>query len=118
MTECLYPTFTADGSLNTSVSNDCCTLNKQITSDLDKYLQEAAERHEMQDNYFDGCHKSTNTSPIQQENCYLEEDKVNTDNVTTPLYQSLMGKTPAYIHPITRVNHRMILTQFQRKMKK
>ena len=54
MSECLYPTLTADGSLSTPASDDCSTLHKQITSELDKYLQEAAEKHEAEDNYFDG----------------------------------------------------------------
>ena len=84
MSECLYPTLTADGSLSTPVSDDCSTLHKQITSELDKYLHEAAERHEAEDNYFDRCHKSTNTSPFQQEDSYLDEDKVNTDNAIKP----------------------------------
>ena len=61
MSECLYPTLTADGSLSTPASNDCSTLHKQITSELDKYLQEAAKKHEAEDNYFDRCHMSTNT---------------------------------------------------------
>ena len=65
MSECLYPTLTADGSLSTPASDDCSTLHKQITSELDRYLQEAAEKHEAEDNYFDGCHTSTNTSPLQ-----------------------------------------------------
>ena len=68
----LYPTITADKSLNTPVSDDCRTLHNQITSELDKYLQEAAERHEAKDNYFDGCHKSTNTSPTPQDDSYLD----------------------------------------------
>ena len=84
MSEHLYPTLTADGSLSTPVSDDCHTLHKQITSELDKYLQEATERHEAEDNYFDGCHKSTNTSPFQQEDYYLEEDDVNIDNASKP----------------------------------
>ena len=54
MSEHLYPTLTADGSLSTPASDDCSTLHKQITSELDKYLQEAAEKHEVEDNYFDG----------------------------------------------------------------
>ena len=65
MSECLYPTLTADGSLSTPASDDCSSLHKQITSELDKYLQEAVEKHEAEDNYFDGCHTSTNTSPLQ-----------------------------------------------------
>ena len=54
ISECLYPTLTADGSLSTPASDDCSTLHKQITSQLDKYLQEAAEKREVEDNYFDG----------------------------------------------------------------
>ena len=84
MSEHLYPTLTADGLLSTPVSDDCHTLHKQITSELDKYLQEATERCEAEDNYFDGCHKSTNTSPFQQEDYYLEEDDVNIDNASKP----------------------------------
>ena len=38
MSECLYPTLTGDGSLSTPASDDCSTLHKQITSELDKYL--------------------------------------------------------------------------------
>ena len=64
--EHLYPTLTADSSLSTPASDDCSTLHKQITSKLDKYLQEAAEKCEVEDNYFDGCHTSTNTSPLQR----------------------------------------------------
>ena len=65
MSECLYPTLTADGLLSTHASDDCCTLHKQITFELDKYLQEAAEKCEVEDNYFDGHHMSTNTSSLQ-----------------------------------------------------
>ena len=54
MSERLYPTLTADGSLSIPTSDDCSTLHKQIASELDKYLQEAAEKHELEDNYFDG----------------------------------------------------------------
>ena len=54
MSECLYPTLTADSSLSTPASDDCSTLHKQITSKLDKYLQEAVEKREVEDNYFNG----------------------------------------------------------------
>ena len=84
MSECLYPTLTADGLLSTPASDDRSTLHKQITSELDKYLQETAEKCEAEDNYFDGCHTSTNTSPLQQEDNYLEEDDVNIDNASKP----------------------------------
>ena len=65
MSECLYPTLTVDGLLSTPASDDCSRLHKQITSELDKFLQEATEKCEGEDNYFDGCHMSTNTSPPQ-----------------------------------------------------
>ena len=84
MSEHLYPTLTADSSLSTPVSDDSRTLHKQITYELDKYLQEATEKREVEDNYFDGCHKSTNTLPSQQEDYYLEEDDVNIDNASKP----------------------------------
>ena len=65
MSERLYPTLTADGLLSTSSLDDCSTLYKQITSELDKYLQEAAEKRKVEDNYFDWCHTSANTLPLQ-----------------------------------------------------
>ena len=54
MSECLYPTLVADGSLSTPAQDDCSTLYKQITSELDKYLHEAAEKCTQDDNYYDG----------------------------------------------------------------
>ena len=50
----LYPTLVADSSLDTHVSDKQDTLQMQLTSEVDKYLQEAAERCEMDVNYFDG----------------------------------------------------------------
>ena len=67
MSKCLYPTLITDGSLSTPVVDNYSTLQNQITSEIDKYLQEAAERHERDDNYFDGRHMATNTSSLQQE---------------------------------------------------
>ena len=45
MSEHLYLTLVADGLLSTPGADNCSTLQKQITSELDKYLQEAAEEH-------------------------------------------------------------------------
>ena len=74
MSECLYPTLVADGSLSTPAADNCSTLQRQITSELDKYLQEAAEKNERCNNYYDGWHVATNTSTLQQEATLLEED--------------------------------------------
>ena len=37
MSERLYPTIVADGSLSTPATDNCSTLQRQITSELDKY---------------------------------------------------------------------------------
>ena len=50
----LYPTLVADSSLDTHIPDNQDTLHTQLTSEVDKYLQEAAERCEMDVNYFDG----------------------------------------------------------------
>ena len=50
----LYPTLVADSSLDTHVPDDQDMLQTHLTSEVDKYLQEMAERCEMDINYFDG----------------------------------------------------------------
>ena len=67
MSDRLYPTLVADSSLDTHVPDNHGTLQTQLTSEVDKYLQEAAERRERDVNYFDGQHAATNTTNQQQE---------------------------------------------------
>ena len=74
MTDCLYPTLVADGSLSTHVADNQDTLHDQITSEVDKYLQEAVERCERDVNYFDGWHMATNTSSQKQKDESVEYD--------------------------------------------
>ena len=74
MSDRLYPTLLADGSLGTQVVDNQGTLQNQITSDVDKYLQEVAERCERDVNYFDGWHVATNTSSQQQKPDFVEHD--------------------------------------------
>ena len=50
-------------------------LQNQITSEVDKYLQEVAEKHERDINYFDGWHMATNTSSQQQKAHLVEHDE-------------------------------------------
>ena len=83
MSNHLYPTLVADGSLSTHVADKCGTLQNQITSEIDKYLQEVAERHERDDNYFDGWHMATNTPSQQQEANFIEQDEED-DEVRVP----------------------------------
>ena len=74
MSDHLYPTLVADGSLSTPIADNCGTLQNQITSEIDKYLQEVVERHERDDNYFNRWHMATNTSSQQQEANFIEQD--------------------------------------------
>ena len=74
MSERLYPTLVADSSLSTLAVDNCSTLQRQITSELDKYLQEATEKCERDNNYYDGQRMATNISSQQQEANFLEED--------------------------------------------
>ena len=54
MSDRLYPTLVADGSLATDAPDNHSQLQTQLTSKVDKYLQEAVERCERDVNYFDG----------------------------------------------------------------
>ena len=74
MSNRLYPTLVADGSLSTHVADNHGMLQNQITSEVDKYLQEVAERCERDINYFDGWHVATNTSSQQQKADFVEHD--------------------------------------------
>ena len=56
----------ADSSLDTHIPDNQDTLQMQLTSEVDKYLQEVAERREMDVNYFDRRHVATNTISHQQ----------------------------------------------------
>ena len=76
MSNHLYPTLVADGSLSTHVADNHGMLQNQITSEVDKYLQEAAERCERDVNYFNGWHVATNTlSPKQKSNSVEQDDE-------------------------------------------
>ena len=75
MSDHLYPTLIADGSLSTHVPDNHGTLQDQITSEVDKYLQEVAERCERDVNYFDGWHVATDTSSQQQKGDFAEHDE-------------------------------------------
>ena len=73
MSEHLYPTLVPDGSLSTPIADNHGTFQNQITSEIDKYRQEAVERCERDNNYFNGWHVATNTSSPQQEANLLEQ---------------------------------------------
>ena len=73
-TRCRHISPDNTSSITTPAADNCNTLQRQITSEIDKYLQEATEKHERDDNYYDGWHVATNISSPQQEANFLEED--------------------------------------------
>ena len=75
MGNCLYLTLMADGSLSRHVPDNHGTLQNQLTSEVDKYLQEVAERCERAVNYFDGQHMAINTASQQQKADFVEHDE-------------------------------------------
>ena len=75
VSDCLYPTLLADSSLGSQVADNHGMLQNQITSEVDKYLQEVAERCERDVNYFDGQHVATNTSSQQLKTNFAEHDE-------------------------------------------
>ena len=54
MSSQLYPTLVADSLLDTHMPDNQDMLQMQLTTEVDKYLQEVAEKREMDFNYFDG----------------------------------------------------------------
>ena len=61
MTSRLYPTLVADSSLEAHMSDQQDTLQMQLSTEVDKYLQEVAAKREMDVNYFDAQHMARNT---------------------------------------------------------
>ena len=78
MTSQLYPTLIADSSLEAHVSDQQDTLQTQLSTEVDKYLQEAAAKREMDINYFDAQHVAMNTIHHQI------ADSTNLDNDGIP----------------------------------
>ena len=74
----LYPTLVADSLLDTNIPDNQDMLQTQLTSEVDKYLQEVAKRREMDVNYFDRQHMATNTITHQQkvDSVELEADEI------------------------------------------
>ena len=75
MNDHLYPTLIVDGSLTMQTPDNHGMLQTQLTSEVDKYLQEAAERCERDINYFDRQHVATNTASQQQKADCVEQEE-------------------------------------------
>ena len=69
----------ADSSLDAHMSDQQDTLQMQLSTEVNKYLQEAAVKQEMDVNYFDAQHMAMNTINHQQ-----IVDSADLENVDTP----------------------------------
>ena len=78
MSSRLYPTLIADSSLDAHVSDQQDTLQMQLSTEVNKYFQEAAVKRGMDVNYFDAQHVATNTINHQQivNSADLENDDI------------------------------------------
>ena len=78
MTSQLYPTLVADSSLEAHVSDQQDTLQMQLSTEVNKYLQEVAAKREMDVNYFDAQHVAMNTINHHQivDSTNLENDDI------------------------------------------
>ena len=90
MSSRLYPTLIADSSLDAHVSDQQDTLQTQLTTEVDKYLQEAAVKREMDVNYFDAQHVATNTINHQQ---IIDSAELGKDNIPELLDNDTGEKT-------------------------
>ena len=60
----LYPTLSSLSSGPVAPATNEHSLHNKVTKGLDQYLQDPEQLHALEDNYFDGIIRSTNTSPI------------------------------------------------------
>ena len=74
----LYPTLIAECLLDAHVSDQQDTLQMHLSTEVDKYLQEAAAKREMEVNDFDAQHVATNTINHHQivKSANLENDDI------------------------------------------
>ena len=100
----LYPTLVADSSLDTHVSDNQDMLHMQLTSEVDKYLQEVAERQEMDINYFDGQHVATNTISHEQK---ADSVELKADTIQECIDQDTGEKSEANIEHYIRYNEEL-----------
>ena len=101
MSSRLCPTLVADSSLDTHVPDNQDTLQTQLTTEVDKYLQEVAEKREMDVNYFDGQHVAKNTISHQQK---VDSVEFGTDEIPELINHNTGKKSETNIEHYIRYN--------------
>ena len=104
MTSRLYPTLVADSSLEMHVSDQQDTLQMQLSTEVDKYLQEAAAKQEMDVHYFDAQHVATNTINHNQT---VDLTNLKNDNILELLDNDTGEKTQENIEQYIRYKDKL-----------
>ena len=80
----LYPTITTDNEVCLLTPGEHQSITDNINNELNKYLEEAAEKCKSEDNYFEGCDKATNTLPEVQKGFHHQDtdDTPSKDNTS------------------------------------
>ena len=105
MTSQLYPTLVADSSLEPHVLDQQGTIQMQLSTEVDKYLQEvAAAKREMDVNYFDAQHVATNTINHHQ---IVDLTNLENDNIPELLDNDTSEKTQENIEQYIRYKDKL-----------
>ena len=101
MTSRLYPTLVADSSLEIHMLDQQDTLQMQLSTEVDKYLQEVAAKQEMDVNYFDTQHMAMNTINHHQT---VDLTNLENDDIPELLHNDTGEKTQENIEQYIRYN--------------
>ena len=104
MSSQLYPTLVADSSLDAHMPDQQDKLQMQLTTEVNKYLQEVAEKHEMDVNYFDGQHMAMNTINHQQ---IVNSVELGKDNILELVDNDTGEKSETNIEHYIRYNEEL-----------
>ena len=104
MSSQLYPTLVADSSSDTHMPDNQDAPQMQLTTEVDKYLQEAAEKREMDVNYFDGRHMATNTISHQQK---VDSTELGTDEIPELIDHDTSEKSETNIEHYIQYNNEL-----------
>ena len=92
----LYPTLSSLSSGSVAPYTNEHSLHNKVTKGLDQYLQDAKQFHASEANYFDDTVRSTNTSPMLEEEEWVDQTSQN--NLFPVKQELLMRKNQLQIY--------------------
>ena len=97
----IIPHIDSSSSLDAHVPDKQDTLQTQLTTEVDKYLQEVTEKQQMDVNYFDGQHVATNTISHQQK---VDSVELGKDEILELINHNTSEKSETNIEHYIRYN--------------